>query len=795
MPRKPDPDPPPLFDTFGELLKYLRRRARLTQRELGIAVGYSEAHISRIEKNLRVVDSATIAALFLPALELSSDSELARRLLNLAPRARGQESKGVELTADPPGIPSNLPLQLTSFVGRESEGREIAERLRGPARVRLLTLSGAGGIGKTRLAIQAGFQLLEHYPAGIWFLDFAPLRSPDLLARTVADCIGVTEARGRPVLAALLDHLQGRSCLLIFDNCEHLVRASAELAERILRSCAGVQILATSREPLQIGGETVLRVAPLSVPGSDTLRSASIAQHASVELFVERARSAEPGFGLDDANAPVIARICRRVDGLPLAIELAAARTGMLTIEQLEQRLLPHFNLLRGGDSALPRQQTLRATIEWSYDLLAPPERLLFRRLSVFSGGWDLEACERVCGDAQGGVLDSLTDLTNKSLVILERRPGLPPRFRLLETIYEFASEQLTASGEQGELEARHFDYFAELAARARTFGPEKARWLDRLESEIDNLRACFRRALGTASATGEPWPALVEKAVEMAVALVEFFYFRGHTAEVLDWLRKLLAFDAPPSAGRALGFHRAGFLTRAHGDFDDALGLLRTAYEIARQVDDVETQARALMDTGTALRQLGRSEEVIASYSQSLALFERIGDDRGVMEVHYLLGETYQREETLERAQAAWERGLGLARKLGDDTFISWGLEGMAGVAFLEGEHARAEDLQRQSLELKWKMQDKGGIAYSLEGLAQAAAARTQPERAALLWGAGHELREFTHLPRDPSLRHVYASLIPAVQDQLGEQGFSAVFLRGRSLPLARAVEIALRD
>jgi tetratricopeptide (TPR) repeat protein len=381
------------------------------------------------------------------------------------------------------------------------------------------------------------------------------------------------------------------------------------------------------------------------------------------------------------------------------------------------------------------------------------------------------------------------------SLVLAERRPGQPPRFRTLETIYEYACEQLTVSGEQDEMEARHFDYFAELVTRARTFGPEKTRWLDRLEAENDNLRACFRRALETASGTGEPSPALLEKAIVMAGALVEYFYFRGHTAEVLDWLQKLLSFDAPPSAGRALGFHRAGFLTRAHGDFEGALVLLRTAFEIARQVDDIETQARALMDTGTALRELGRSEQAIASYSQSLALFERIEDDRGVMEVHYLLGETYEREETLERSLAAWERGLGLARDRDDETFISWGLEGMAGVAFLQGRHAQAEDLHRQSLELKWKMQDKGGIAYSLEGLAQAAAARAQPERAALLWGAAHELREFTHLPRGPSLGHVYASLMPAVQDQLGEQGFSAAFQRGRSLPLAQAVQIALHD
>jgi non-specific serine/threonine protein kinase len=790
MTRKSDSNPP-LFDTFGDLLKYLRRRAQLTQRELGIAVGYSEAHISRIEKNQRAVDSTTIAALFLPALELSIDSELARRLFELASSTRGQEIMDVE----PTGIPSNLPLQLSSFVGRESEGREIAERLRGPVRVRLLTLSGTGGIGKTRLAVQAGFQLLEHYPAGIWFLDFAPLRSPDLLARTAADGLGVTEAHGQPVLDALLDHLRDKSCLLIFDNCEHLVRASAELAERILHSCAGVQILATSRELLQVGGETVLRVAPLSVPGLDSLGSTSIAQHAAVQLFLERAWTADPGFVLDDANAPVIARICRRVDGLPLAIELAAARIGMLSIEQLEERLLPHFGLLRGGDTTLPRHQTLRATIEWSYDLLGPSEKLLFRRLSVFSGGWDLEACERVCEDVQTSVLNLLTDLVNKSLVLAERRPGLPPRFRLLETIYEYASEQLTISGEQGEMEARHFDYFAELVARARTFGPEKTRWLDRLEAENDNLRACFRRALETASGAGEPSPALLEKATGMAGALIEYFYFRGHTAEVLDWLRKLLAFDAPPSAGRALGFHRAGFLTRAHGDFNAALILLRTSFDIAQQVDDIETQARALMDTGTALRELSRSNEAIASYSQSLKLFERIEDDRGVMEVHYLLGETYEREETLERAQAAWEQGLSLARDRGDETFISWGLEGMAGVAFLHGQHRRAEELHRQSLELKWKMQDKGGIAYSLEGLAQAAAAQAQPERAALLWGAGHELREFTHLPSVPSLRHVYASLIPVVQDQLGEQKFNAAFQRGRSLPLAQAVQIALQD
>ena len=489
------------YSTFGDLLKYLRKRAQLNQRELAIAVGYSEAHISRLEKNQRLPDLATVAALFIPALMLEEEPETTAHLMQLATSAHGQElqaGKNITLprTQEQESIPSNLPIQLTTFIGRQSEIRDLTELLPGKSPSRLVTLTGPGGMGKTRLALQTGISLLGLYPEGAWFVDLTPLSTPELIPQTVASTLGIAEIGSRPVEQLLIEALRSRYLLIVIDNCEHLIRGTAQFVEKLLRTCAGVQVLATSREPLNVPGEVNFRIPSLSIPeGEDALRQ-NVIGHEAVQLFVERARNTELTFAITEANASIIARICRQLDGMPLAIELAAARTSLLSLHQIESRLKDRLHLLTGGKTTLPRHQTLRATIEWSHDLLTKAEKVLFRRLSVFMDGWTLDAANSICADPGSDILDILAQLVNKSLVVVERQLNTEVRYAMLETIREFAHEQLYAANELDLLRARHFDHFLQLAqqAEANLFASESS--VDWAETEISNLRAGLAWAL-----------------------------------------------------------------------------------------------------------------------------------------------------------------------------------------------------------------------------------------------------------------------------------------------------------
>lgn len=801
-------NPGSTFDSFGDLLKYLRLRARLTQRELGLAVGYSEAHVSRIEKNQRVPSSPSIAALFIPALGLEEEPDLAGRLLDLAFRARGEQPSrasrrsefGVSETVEPPpspaGVPTNLPLQLTSFIGRDGEIREISRMLTSPASpVRLLTLSGPGGIGKTRLALHAAFQLLGFYPNGIWFIDLAPLRSPESLPQAVAATLGIAEGPGRrSITESLIETLRPKTVLLVLDNCEHLVGSVARLADDLLRACPQVQIMATSREPVNLRGEINFRVPPLSVPGREISARQAVMQHEAVELFVQRAQLASPSFVLTDDNASAVARVCRRLDGMPLAIELAAARIHLLSAREIEARLDDRFRLLTGGPATAPRQQTLMATIEWSYELLQEPERELFRRASVFSGGWTLEACNAVGGHPGGDTLDLLTGLVNKSLVVADRKPGSGTRFNQLETIREFAREKSRMTGDAAAAQQRHFEYFFDLARQARTFGPEKLTWLNRLEADHENLRAALAWALDVGPDSVSPDTHRVERALLIVGWLADYYFYRGHSMEAREWFDRLLAIDLPPSKARALGFQRAGFLTRSHGDFDKAIDLLKRGLAIAREISDDQRAGWALVDLGNCLRDVGRMDEVLPYLREALGLFEAVKDDQGLLNSLYMLAETHEQIGDFVRARGIWEQGLQIARRTEDKSHISWGMEGLAGMEFLEGRFDRSAQLHRESLHLKVEVMDKAALAYSFEGLAQAGAARGYYSIAATLWGAAAQLRTAMNHPLDPSRRHIYISLMSRCREKMGKGEYEEHFCRGRELPLAEAIDLALQ-
>ena len=790
------------IDTFGEMLKFLRKRAQLTQRELAIAVGYSEAHVSRLESNQRLPDLSALAALFVPVLGLDDEPYDAARLLELAATARNEsipsggkltitgsiENEVVE-TIETVEIPGSLPLQLTSFIGREKEIDEIKQFLQGANKVRLLSLVGAGGCGKTRLAVEVAEKLVVDYPDGVWFIDLAPLTDPNLIAPATATTLGLLETPGQEFTSNLIAFLRPKKTLLLFDNCEHILTGVSYLIELLLRACPRLQILATSREVLNIQGERQFHVAPLSYPHEENLAINIIGEFDAVRLFIQRARNVQPSFDLTDENATYVAQVCRRLDGIPLAIELAAARVGLLRVQQIETQLKDRFKLLTTGGRTLPRHQTLRAMLDWSHHLLSEEEGKFFRRLSVFAGGWTLEAAEAVVTETQQtSTLEYLSHLVDKSFIVTERRPGMEARYTMLETIREYARGKLHEAGEISKFQQRHFEYFLDLAGRAMVFGPQKSIWLNRLEAEQDNFRATLAWSLESESTKQ------VEQATYLLGLLADYSFHRGYVMEALEWFDKLLSFDLPPTPGRALGFQKAGFLTRIRGDFEKAADFLEQALTIADEIGDKERAGWALLDLGTAARDMGKTEEVTPDFSKALSRFQELGDARGMLNAYYQLATTYVQTRELSKARSFWESGLELSRKMNDKSFIAWGLEGLADTAFLENQPQKARMLHRESLKSKLEAMDKAGLAYSFEGLAQVAVLDGEPEHAAVLWGAAEQVRSLLKMPLDPSREDIYTSLIPTTREQIGDELFDEAWKKGETMELEDAIQYALQ-
>src|SRR5919202_492349 len=398
----------------------------------------------------------------------------------------------------------NLPLELTSFIGREREIAEVKRLLLLEGKDRLLTLTGPGGCGKTRLALKVAFEVVQEFEDGVWLVELSSLSDPDLVPQAVAFALGVREAPERSLTEVLTEHLKSKKMLLVLDNCEHVIDACAALADALLRACPELRILATSREALSIAGEATWLVPPLSLPDPEHPPPVEdLAGYEAVRLFLERAAAVSSRFELTERNAPAVAQVCRRVDGMPLAIELAAARARVLSVEQIASRLEDSFRLLATDSrTALPRQRTLRATIGWSHELLSQEEQALFRRLSVFAGGFALEAAEGVCagvGIERDGVLDLLTHLVDKSLLLVAQQGGEEARYRVLETVRQYGAEKLKESGDEPEIRRRHADFFLKLAEEAEPglMGPEQGEWLERLEQEHGNLRAALMWSLG----------------------------------------------------------------------------------------------------------------------------------------------------------------------------------------------------------------------------------------------------------------------------------------------------------
>jgi predicted ATPase/DNA-binding CsgD family transcriptional regulator len=738
----------------------------------------------------------------------------------------------------------NLPAPRSSFIGREREMLEVKRELE---TTRLLTITGAGGSGKTRLALEVARDLLETYSDGVWLVELALLSEEELVPKAVAEAVEVPERRDEPLADTLTEVLGSRELLLVVDNCEHLLEATARLVDVLLDSCPRLRILATSREGLGVEGEVRWPVPPLNAP--DPQYSSTVGELERLEsarLFLARARNRDPSFALTPDNAQAVAGICSKLEGIPLAIELAAARVGTLSLEQIFERLEGSLELLtRGGRTAEPRQRTIRGTLDWSHDLLCERERKVFRRLSVFVGGWPLEVSEVVVSDESIGesdVLELITGLVEKSLVIAElAATGGGVRYKLLDPVRQYALEKLEQSGEDEAIKRAHAEYFLALAEEAELelIGPREAEWFERLEGEIDN----FRAALSWASEYGE-----AELVLRLAGALGSFWFWEGYYREGRGWIEGALTREDPASAlARAKALGVASLLASQLSDYARSRGAAEEGLRLTKVVPTGDIRrpffvwnnptnfflnrlANVSMEEGDPERATALSEETLALSRQTnevqgivwslltLAIAATLCTDYRRAERLYAEGMNLARELDSayarflylqnwgwtallrgdpERATLLIEEAVELARerRRGFMGLLSRPLDNLGWAALLGGELGRAKAQLGENLALSKELGDKGTLLMSLEGLACVAGAKGEAIRSARLFGAAESLQEAVDYRLVPQERAVLEPYRASVRSRLGAATWEEAFAEGGAMGLDRAIAYALSD
>jgi predicted ATPase/class 3 adenylate cyclase len=659
-----------------------------------------------------------------------------------------------DLPADFPPIKTldsyrhNLPIQLTSFFGREREMTEIKQAL---VEHHLVTLTGSGGVGKTRLSLQVAADLLDQFPDGVWFVELASITDPNLIPQTILTAAQMQTQQGITALETLTDFLREKTSLLILDNCEHLLEASAKLANALLHAAPNLKILSSSREALGVSGEQAWRVPSLSIPDLKSLPPTDkLSQFESVRLFIERAMLVQSNFVFTTENAPAVAQICYRLDGIPLAIELAAARVNVLRVEQIAERLNDRFRLLTGGSrTALPRQQTLRAMIDWSYDLLSENEQILLRRLSVFSDGCTFEAVEQVCSDGKihaDDILDLLSHLVDKSLIIFDEHAD-QTRYRMLETIRQYARDKLLEAGEGENVRKEHLKFFLKVAEDAEPglTGSQQIIWLDNLEVNHGNLRAGLEWSLDSD----------VEAGLRLGAALWRFWLVRGYLTEGLEWLEQLLS--VPGSArpaymlSRAKALYVASHLSLAQGTLTKGLALAEESLALSRKTDNHQQLAYALAIKGHAVSFFDDLARAETFYNESLELFRNAKDESGATLVLGYMGALAHGRDDMHQAKTLFEECLHIQKKMGDKWKIIETLNNLGQISRVLGNFAGAIEMHAMGLDLARELGSKTGIAYTLNLLAWTLRERGDFERAGALYKEclvlAHELGQKTRI------------------------------------------------
>lgn len=807
--------------SFGQWLRRRRRELDLTQEELGHRVGCAPITIRKLEAD-QMRPSKQLAELLMEQLGIAPEQRE-----DFVRFARGGESTE-SVTAVTPK--HNLPHPVSSFIGREREIVDIQGLL---STSRLVTLTGVGGCGKSRLALEVARGLVNTIEDGVWWVELAALTVDSLVPQTIARAFDLREAPNQETSETLANFLHNKQLLLVIDNCEHLINGCAQLADRLLRECSNLKILATSREPLVIGGETVYQVPPLSLPEpSETTLGRSLESEAAC-LFLERAEAVKPDFALTEQNATAVVQICHRLDGIPLALELAAARIRLLTVEHIAERLDDRFSLLTGGSrTALPRQQTLRATIDWSHDLLSEKTQMLFRRLSVFAGGFSLSGAEAICSDehlVSSEIFPELSRLADRSLVeVVQKEKG--ERYRMLETIRLYARERLQESGEEARLRDRHLEYFTEWAEQVepKLRGPEQMVWWDQIEMEHNNIRSALNWSLGGGD---------VQLGLRLSGAAYWFWDPRDHMREGLKWLKEMLAKTAPQhrTKARAKALMAAGVLAvfdltttdpavdwfmesleifREQGDpwwIAYALTTLgwyhlynaepmvaeekfKEAVAYARREEDGWILAYTLKGLGSALERFDYAA-ARPILEESLAIWREVGVLEGIADTLNQLGTVAHGQGLEEEAIMLLEESLALSRKIESKTYTAMVLDNLGECLQTHGDNERAERLFREAIILEQEISYYHGIAWSLCGLGGVAGEQRKPERAARLLGAAQAWRKSVgeDLSAWPYVLNDYARWEDTARAQLDEEAFATAYAEGQAMTLEQAVKYAL--
>ena len=678
-------------------------------------------------------------------------------------------------------VPNNLPIQVTSFIGREKEIDEVKQLF---SIARLLTFTGSGGTGKTRLSLHVAAEMLDAFQNGVWFVELAPLSDPALIPFTVASVFGLREEPGQPLISTLINWLRDKESLLILDNCEHLIEACAKFADQVLHASQATHILATSREALGIAGESIYRVPTLQTPKPEAkIQIDQFEQYAAVRLFIDRAVRSLSTFRVTNMNAPAVAQICYRLDGIPLAIELAAARVKALSAEKIAERLDDRFRLLIGGSrTALPRQQTLRAMIDWSHSLLSESERILFQRLSVFAGGWTLEAAEVVCsGDGleQADILDLSTHLVDKSLVVMDEGSEVL-RFHMLETIREYALEKLEASGKSQVLRGKHAGHFLDLVKEMREhkYKPDQAVSVDRLERERDNVREALR------------WSAVQEQSgifLQLAGNLWQYWIARGPAAEGRAWLEqavKVCESDRSDLDSEIVKnvLSGASELARFQGDFERALVLKQKNLEMCRQLGNERTVAAILNDLATMYAVQGKCDNSLPLAEEAVALRRKLGNPLGI--AHALSGLSYA-WMCLDNPQAARE-AIEEATKIDRDHQNPEGLVDdlitLIFIAVREGHYEEADHIFEELLPAVQEMAYQEPIASSIYGMGILEVAQGRARQAARLLGIAEQLALLGGFRLQIPGRAWVEHTIQAAKSSIGEAAWAQEYQVGQA-------------